>query len=70
MGDIKTQVGVLEGRIQSKQLEEFDNNFKRAEEGLEKWLSSSNHVLSHMELSTVYKTSSEDPLPSSESHEH
>lgn len=49
MGDIKTQVGVLEGRIQSKQLEEFDNNFKRAEEGLERRLSSSNHVLSHME---------------------
>lgn len=49
MGDIKTQVGALEGRIQSKQLKESDNNFKRAEEGPERWLSNSNHVLSHME---------------------
>ena len=36
-------------RIRSKQLEEFDNNFKRAEQEPERWLSSSNHVLSHME---------------------
>lgn len=49
MGDIEIQVGALEGRIQSKQLEEFDNNFKRAEEGPERWLSSLNHVLSRME---------------------
>lgn len=69
MGDIKTQVGALEGRIQSS-WRSFVITLKGQKRGQRDGSAVGIMYYPTRRLSTVYNTNSKDPLPSSESHEH